>query len=357
MASPSLESYLSSVLDVTVIDTDVLHDGLNAMTTVTTADDTTYLLRHPNKLRDTTAFNDLATEYAILTTLADTPVPAPVPIHHCRDPSVIGEPFIVTTYRPGTTLQFGDPLPDRWAHPDHRDAIASQTVDTLATLHTLDPDRFEGVCPRKTPHDQVRLADDRLDHIEATTGQTYPRLRDVVEWLLDTTPPDGPPTPIHGDFRPGNLLYDDVPPTVTGVIDWETMFLGDPRTELGYLTFLWDDHPSHRPDPDPIDATYPDHDGVSAVHDLHEDGFHPWSTDPGAPSTADLVDAYTDATGHAFTTDRFYRALGAFLLATVWADLHRHATEHDDLTTWPPIIAYVARYADAITRGDVPLGP
>src|SRR3546814_993410 len=54
---------------------------------------------------------------------------------------------------------------------------------------------------------------------------------------------------VHGDYRLGNVLC--LEDRVTAIIDWEIWALGDPRTDVTWLTFFTDEaaHPAAEPGP------------------------------------------------------------------------------------------------------------
>lgn len=49
------------------------------------------------------------------------------------------------------------------------------------------------------------------------------------------------PTLRHGDFGPGNILYDPARKTISGVIDFDSIGLGDPAVDAGAILHLGED--------------------------------------------------------------------------------------------------------------------
>jgi aminoglycoside phosphotransferase (APT) family kinase protein len=156
-------------------------------------------------------------EYRLLQMLAEAGFPAPEPVFVDPDGAFFPTPVIVIGYIDGTPDLALDRFPDS----------VQQMADVLARLHAVD------------------LAEHELDSL--------PAIRDTLRRLLFDVPerrgmaPDEqrvreamlaawptiaarPPALLHGDFWPGNLLWND--DGLAGVIDWEDAALGDPLFDL-----------------------------------------------------------------------------------------------------------------------------
>jgi aminoglycoside phosphotransferase (APT) family kinase protein len=352
-----LRSYLSDTLDLEVTNVEVLRVGLNVVAALSTAErSNAYVLRRPYKLRASDLFNHLETEYAVLEVLDPTAVPTATPVHYCADEDVVGEPFFLTSFVEGEAVGWDEPLPPRFRTPAAREQVASALVDTVAELHSLDTAEFEGVCRRNPPSDQVERTLDRLDAATAVTSESYPTLRRVGEWLRESVPDESPSRLVHGDYKPDNVLLSGTnQPTVAAVLDWETATLGDPRTELGYFLLYWREEGDPVPTLADLDTT-----GVADAELAHlqrriDEGFWPFTSAPGSPTRRELVARYEDRTGLAFDYQRFHRTLAAAGLATVWADIDRHAVESGEAATNGLYVQFVATLAERIASGSLPL--
>ena len=354
MDSDALRSSLSTALGERVTGLELLADGLNLVVAVGTAEaGPAYVLRRPNRLRESGLFVDLRTEFEVLQRLEPTPVPAPAPVLFCEAPSGLERPCCLTTHLGGEPFPWAAALPERYRNPDSRDCIATLVVETLAEVHAVDTGRFEGVCTRLPPAEQVERTTTRLDVVTDTTGHELPGLRQVGDRLRERAPTDTETTLVHGDFRPGNLLFagtDDL--RVTGVLDWETAMLGDPLTELGYLLLDWRGGDAPWPSPDALDVP-DDADGMARIREIHAEGLTPFTTRAGSPSAAELVGRYESLTGRTLDDGDFYRALAAFGLATVWADIHRHAvaTGETEPCDALPVVEYLGLVAERVLDG------
>jgi len=226
-------------------------------------------------------------------------------------------------------------------------------VDTLAEIHLLDAETFEDACERQSPSEQIDHSTDRLDVARGVTGHELSRLRSVADWLGRNAPSGSRTTLVHGDFRPGNVLFAETDrPEVAGVLDWESAMLGDPLTELGYLLLRWRDENDPTPSLDDLETRYSNEAVIEELRETNENGLAPFTADPGSPSRREIVARYEDETGVPFENERFYRAHAALMLATVWEDLHRYRIEAGVESDFGPRIEYMSMIADSIVGGE-----
>lgn len=347
-----LGSYLTDHLEERVVGIEVLHDGLNLSLSISTGEQAdAYVVRHPRKLRETAFFNDLSVEYRLMERLDETAIPTPTPVLLCDDSDVIGGPFFLMEFLDGQELPVGSRLPEQYRTPDARRTLAESFFDTLTEIHTLPTRQFEDICEFQSPEDQIEAAIDRLDDARPVTGLDRPVLREVGDWLRENSPDTSQRALLHGDYKPGNVFFGgDEVPTVTGVTDWETAYIGDPLTELAYALTYWRDSDDSPPAVGDLRGEY-DTDALRDVRRASENGLYPFTTDPGSPSREELIARYEDKTGYTFENARFYRAREAFVLATVWEDLHRAHIEAGGASDGRPLVEYMARVARRIIDG------
>ncbi len=119
-------------------------------------------------------------------------------------------------------------------------AILDQYVDILARVHNLDPAAggvdFLGSPTRQTAAgEQVELFASAFDkqRLEEFPGISY-----LIRWLRKSAPTTPRVSIVHGDFRLGNIMWDDT--GILAMMDREQCHLGDPLEEIAFMYWpLW----------------------------------------------------------------------------------------------------------------------
>lgn len=355
--SERLTSYLTKYLEDDVVETALVEVGLNRIIRVSTPDDRdAYVVRQPNKDRNDAGFVDIATEHAAMERLKATNVPAPNAVHYCADESVLGTAFSVIEYVEGEGLHWDEPLPEEYRNESSHERVGKLLIDTLADLHSLDTAAFAEVCEPVCPQEQVSRTISQLKTATSETGHTSDTLYRVADWLQANVPTRATRALVHGDYKPDNVfLTRETELEVSAVVDWETVMLRDPRTELGYFLFYWREATDTAPALDDLESRYPQS-VMTDIYKRERDGFWPFTKKSGSLSRQELVDRWERSTGLTYEDDRFYRTFGAFMLATVWEGLYADALERgEDTTSWKAHIEYVAEIAEMIASGNMPL--
>jgi aminoglycoside phosphotransferase (APT) family kinase protein len=176
---------------------------------------------------------DRAVEVAVLDALRGTTVPAPNLRWADLSGDRLGRPSLVMDLAPGTC----DPFILNGSRPlDDRLTVARRIYTELATIHRVDWGAIGLDRCLENPGGKAALR--AVDHWEGVLRQVQldpePELRYVIAWLRANAPDNEVTTLVHGDFKPGNLLIED--DQVSAVLDWETVHLGDPHEDLGWVT-------------------------------------------------------------------------------------------------------------------------
>jgi aminoglycoside phosphotransferase (APT) family kinase protein len=174
-------------------------------------------------------------EYRLLSALHPLDFPVPEPLALCSDPDVIGAIFYVMEMAKGRPYANGA-LPD--FDPATRTRMYEQLVDTLAELHTIDPDQADladfgrpgNYFERQVARWTRQYRDSETDYI--------PEMERLIAFLPETLPEQSRTSIVHGDYRIDNVVFDG-DGTLTAVLDWELATLGDPLADFSYLAMQW----------------------------------------------------------------------------------------------------------------------
>jgi aminoglycoside phosphotransferase (APT) family kinase protein len=237
----------------------------------------------------------------VISALGPTDVPVPGTYLLCEDPDVLGAPFYVMDKVGGTPYRRAAQLEGIGAERT-RD-ICLRMVDTLATLHAIDPadvgladfGRPEGFLAR-----QVRRWKKQLD---ASRSRDVPGMDQLHARLESSVPEQQDPSIVHGDYRLDNLLV-DAEDRITAVLDWEMATLGDPLTDVALLVVYR---------------------GISAEQEADVVADAPRA--PGFLSTEEMLARYAERSGRDLSAMSFYAALAYFKLAVVLEGIHFRYTQ------------------------------
>jgi len=169
-------------------------------------------------------------------------------------------PFIIMQRLPGTVFFVWDPRPPFTRAAGESAHIWTQCIAELPRIHQFDWQRELAGWDAPEP-----LADNvqRWQKIYAQAPE--PAWTDAANRLetrlLETLPGGQPVGLFHGDYQPGNVLYDAG--TLKGVIDWELAGIGAQLLDVGWLMMVcdpanWNDdwRPVHAPNPKDLRARY-----------------------------------------------------------------------------------------------------
>ena len=194
-----------------------------------------YVVRRPPLGHVLATAHDMAREHRVVTALRGTGVPVPGTYALCRDEEVIGAPFYVMEWVPGSVIAPASPhfrgdAPVLGPDAPER-AIAPVLAGVLARLHSLDHaalglgdfGRPEGYLER-----QVRRWKRQLD---SSRSRELPGIDDLHARLAARLPEPGRAAIVHGDFKLANTIVGD-DGRIMAIVDWEMSTLGDPLTDL-----------------------------------------------------------------------------------------------------------------------------
>jgi aminoglycoside phosphotransferase (APT) family kinase protein len=253
------------------------------------------VLRRPPLAAVLATAHDMVREHRVISAFGPTPVACPATLGLCTDESVNDAPFYVMDFVEGVVLHdraiTAETLPR-----DQRINLSRSVIDTLAALHTADPDQIGlGDLGRRSGYLERQLRRWQ-GQWEKTKTRELPAMDRTYELLLEALPEEKYNTVVHGDYRLGNMLITPETGEVAAVLDWELCTLGDPLADLGYLLNNW---------AEPGEA-----DQVAGATDFP-------TADGGFMSREELIDRYADRTGFEVENPDYYRAFQFWRLGAI----------------------------------------
>ena len=174
-------------------------------------------------------------EFRLLAALHPLDFPVPRPLALCDDPGVIGSIFYIMDLARGRPYANGA-LPE--FDPPTRRHIYEQLVDTLADLHSIDPDGAElGDFGKPGNYFERQVARWTRQYRDSQTDYII-EVERLISFLPETIPEQARTSIVHGDYRIDNVVFDG-DGTLTAVLDWELATLGDPLADFSYLAMQW----------------------------------------------------------------------------------------------------------------------
>lgn len=172
---------------------------------------------------------------AALRALGERGLPVPPVLGTFAPDGPLRAPALVTGYVEGvvptTWTADGRALTERLARHAWRGFVGD-----LVRLHAI-PWRQTGVWPDAVAGgvDRQRARVRRWEAIYRDAELVPdPLVEEVLSRLLDDIPPATETTIVHGDYRPGNIIYgDDL--SVRAIIDWDGVTVNDYHEDLGHL--------------------------------------------------------------------------------------------------------------------------
>jgi aminoglycoside phosphotransferase (APT) family kinase protein len=127
---------------------------------------------------------------------------------------------------------------------------------------------------------------------------------ELIAWLPANDPNDHRSAIVHGDYRPGNLIFRSNDMTVAAVLDWELSTIGHPLADLGYFLL-----PYH------LSENLRGH----SLRSVDLDAL-------GIPTEQVLLDTYSE-NGHQVGNIDYYIAFSMFRLAAILAGVLRRGID------------------------------
>ncbi len=160
----------------------------------------------------------------------------PVPrVHWCAaDAELLGSPFFLMDRVAGETIPRRLLRDERYVKA--REAMTGQLGAILARIHATQPGHpdLRGLEAPPRGVDASRAEVQRIaTGLRELAVEPHPVLDLAERWLLERAPAARRLALVHGDYRVGNVVFDET--GVRSILDWELAHLGDPVEDLGWL--------------------------------------------------------------------------------------------------------------------------
>ena len=175
-------------------------------------------------------------EFKVIAALGKQGFPVAKAYALCMDDGVIGSAFYVMSMEDGRI--FWDPALPQLPKEERR-PIFTDKIETLAKLHTYDPDKIGLGDYGKPGNYFARQVDRWTKQYKASETQSIPEMDRLMEWLPTSVPQQERVSVVHGDYRIDNMVFHATQPKVQAVLDWELSTLGDPMADFTYLLMQW----------------------------------------------------------------------------------------------------------------------
>jgi aminoglycoside phosphotransferase (APT) family kinase protein len=253
------------------------------------------VLRRPPFGSKVKSAHDMGREYLVLARLHGA-YPAPRPLLHCTDESVLGAPFYIMERVRGVIIR-RNLTPGLELTPDIARKLSESFIDRLAGLHRLNYTAL-GLGELGKPQGYLeRQVRGWIERYSGSKTHDLPEVEPLSAWLHAHMPAQSEATLVHNDYKFDNMVLDPEDITqVKAVLDWEMCTLGDPLTDLGTALAYWVD-PGDPPDMQMVRW------GPTIV--------------PGMLSRAQLAQRYAERTGRDLSQIVFYYVFAMFKVAVI----------------------------------------
>ena len=155
-----------------------------------------------------------------------------------------GEDYLVMSRMPGDSNPRQLVASDAYA--EARRNIIPQLAEDLARIHTIAPADVAAAPGMRAPvpgEDPLAAARRQVeDDYHLYLLDPHPAIEWAFRWvdrIIGELPPTGrEPCLVHGDFRVGNIMYDEH--GLTAILDWEGTHISEPEEELAWFcTRVW----------------------------------------------------------------------------------------------------------------------
>jgi aminoglycoside phosphotransferase (APT) family kinase protein len=277
-------------------------EGHSNVTFLVSRDSQEWIMRRPPRPPFPARAHDVLREYRTMKALEPTPVRVPKMVMFCEDESVIGAPFFLMEKLDGLVVH--RQVPAALDADSDRRGMVEELVDGLVELHRVDPaevgldglGRAEGFLERQVSRWHQRWQQNQMREVQ--------KVDELATELERTRPQTSEVTVVHGDYMLNNVMLAPWSPArLLAILDWELATVGDPMTDVGWLTATY---------VEPEDPA----DGVLAA-------VAPITRERGFPRRAFLAERYAEQSGRSLESLPWYQAHALWKIAILLEGSYR----------------------------------
>jgi aminoglycoside phosphotransferase (APT) family kinase protein len=178
----------------------------------------------------------LLRQYRLLRALEPTPVPSPPALLCELNSAVLGSPFMATARLPGTAVVPWSREGRAFLARIGAGPAGEELFTVLAAIHAIDaetPGVAEALAGETVRSGAPQALRSLREEIGAPGVDPHPVFEDALGWLESHLPAEAEQRLVHGDYRPGNMLFEGE--RISGVLDWEFAHLGSPVRDLAWV--------------------------------------------------------------------------------------------------------------------------
>ncbi len=180
---------------------------------------------------------DVYRQAPLLTALKKCGIPVPDVRWAGDDEDWFDVPYVITARSPGRTLLVWDPHPSYERTHAVMEPLWRQTAVALVDIHKVDWRKELAGWEDPRPLDVEVNRWDRI-YGQAPYPEWVTAAKEVHDLLLDTMRDGQPVGLIHGDYQPGNVLFQNG--KLIAILDWELSGIGANLLDIGWLLMTAD---------------------------------------------------------------------------------------------------------------------
>jgi aminoglycoside phosphotransferase (APT) family kinase protein len=184
------------------------------------------------------------TEFRVMRLAAARGVPVPEVLWGSEDKGILGKSFFIMRRVAGESRV--NRLQNEPRFAGAKEKIVAQLGEALARIHRIPPEQISAEIPELPRLPPAKAVRNQEQIYRGQAVDPHPVLELAFRWLHAHAPPTGSMALVHGDYRVGNVIFDEG--GLRAVLDWEVANLGDPMDDVAWMALRsWRGGQDHLP--------------------------------------------------------------------------------------------------------------